>query len=132
MSSPLNVIIETEAAIAALSAAAFPVSAFDGCDRIAEIHKLLTDFIRFQTHVRLEASANLPRLEASANLPRLIPAPNFNDRRKIVKLLEDEGKQIQLLRCLLDTIDKENEVLYYLYNDPPCDTTQGVRDGQWH
>ena len=123
MSTPLNIIIETEAAIAALSASAFPVSSFDGRDRIAEIHKLLADFIRFQTHVRLEASANLPRL---------IPAPNFNDRRKIVKLLEDEGKRIQLLRCLLDTIDKENEVLYYLYNDPPCDTTQGVGDGHWH
>ena len=123
MSSPLNVIIETEAAIAALSAATFPVSVFDGRDRIAEIHKLLADFIRFQTHVHLEASANLPRL---------IPVPNFNDRRKIIKLLEDEGKWIQLLHCLLNTIDKENEVLYYLYNDPPCDTTQGVGDGQWH
>ena len=123
MSTPLNVISVTEATIAALSTAAFPVSAFDGRNRIAEIHKLLVDFIRFQTHVHLEASANLPRL---------IPAPNFNDCRKIVKLLEDEGKRIQLLRCLLDTIDKENEVLYYLYNDPPCDTTQGVGDGQWH
>ena len=123
MSSPLNIIIETEAVIATLSAATFPISAFNGCDRIAKIHKLLADFICFQTHVHLEASANLPHL---------IPAPNFNNRRKIVKLLEDEGKQIQLLRCLLDTIDKENEVLYYLYNDPPCNTTQGVGDGQWH
>ena len=123
MSSPLNVIIKTEAAIATLSTATFPISAFDGRNRIAEIHKLLADFICFQTHVRLEVSTNLPRL---------IPAPNFNDRRKIVKLLEDEGKWIQLLRCLLNTIDKENEVLYYLYNDPPCDTTQGVGDGQWH
>ena len=123
MSTPLNIITVTEAAIAALSATAFPVSAFDGRDRIAEIHKLLADFIRFQTHVRLEASANLPCL---------IPSPNFADRRNIVKLLEDEGKRIQLLCCLLDTIDKENEVLYYLYNDPPCDTTQGVGDGQWH
>ena len=123
MSSPLNIIIETEATIAALSAAAFPVSAFDGCDRIAKIHKLLMDFICFQMHIHLEASANLPHL---------ILVPNFNDRHKIVKLLEDEGKQIQLLCCLLDTIDKENEVLYYLYNDLPCDTTQGVGDGQWH
>ena len=123
MSSPLNIITMTEAAIATLSTAAFPVSAFDGRDRIAEIHKLLVDFIHFQTHVHLEASTNLPHL---------IPSPNFNDQRNIVKLLEDEGKWIQLLRCLLDTIDKENEVLYYLYNDPPCDTTQGVGDGQWH
>ena len=123
MSSPLNVITTTEAAVAVLSTAAFPIMAFDGCDRIAKIHKLLADFIRFQMHVRLKASANLPRL---------IPGPNFNNRRNIVKLLEDEGKWIQLLRCLLDTIDKENEVLYYLYNDPPCDTTQGVGDGQWH
>ena len=123
MSSPLNIITTTEAAVAALSTAAFPVLAFDGHDRIAKIHKLLADFIRFQTHVRLEASANLPHL---------ILGPNFNDRRNIVKLLEDEGKRTQLLCCLLDTIDKENEVLYYLYNDPPCDTTQGVGDGQWH
>ena len=123
MSSPLNIIIETEAAIAALSTAAFPISAFDGHDRIAKIHKLLVDFIRFQMHVCLEASANLPHL---------IPVPNFNDRHKIIKLLKDEGKQIQLLCCLLDTIEKENEVLYYLYNDPPCNTTQGVGDGQWH
>ena len=123
MSTPLNIIATTEATIAALSTTAFPVTAFDGRDRITEIHKLLADFICFQTHVRLEVSANLPRL---------IPSPNFNDGRNIVKLLEDEGKWIQLLRCLLDTIDKENEVLYYLYNDPPCDTTQGVGDGQWH
>ena len=123
MSTPLNIISVTEATITALSTAAFPVSAFDGRDRIAEIHKLLVDFIHFQTHVRLKASANLPRL---------IPSPNFNDRRNIIKLPEDEGKRIQLLRCLLDTIDKENEVLYYLYNNPPCDMTQGVGDGQWH
>ena len=123
MSTPLNVIATTEAAITALSTATFPVLAFDGHDQIAKIHKLLADFICFQTHIRLEASANLPCL---------ILGPNFADRRNIVKLLEDEGKRIQLLRCLLNTIDKENEVLYYLYNDPPCDMTQGVGDGQWH
>ena len=123
MSSPLNVIIETKAAIAALSATAFPISVFDGCDRIAEIHKLLMDFIRFQMHVYLEASTNLPCL---------ILVPNFNDCCKIIKLLEDEGKRIQLLCCLLNTINKENKVLYYLYNDLPCNMTQGVGDGQWH
>ena len=37
MSTPLNIITMTEAAVAALSTTAFPIMAFNGRDRIAEI-----------------------------------------------------------------------------------------------
>ena len=89
--------------------AAYPVSIFDGRERLAEIHRLLTDYYRYQVHTRFDAALHLPPIVAQAD---------GNTRQQIVQQLRDEHRRLETLKRLINTIDKGNEDLIYYYDHP--------------
>jgi uncharacterized membrane protein YccC len=92
--------------------ATYPVDAFDGCERLAEINRLLVDYIRYQSQVRIEAALNLPPLIHSADSAA---------RAQIIRCLKDEHRRLEGLKRLINNIDQTNEDLIHEYEDPPVD-----------
>ena len=95
------------------NAAAYNVNAFDGRERLTEINRLLTDFIRYQTQVRLEAASCLPIFVAAAD---------NGTRNQIVTRLKEEHRRLEALKRLITGIDKANEDLIHFYEDPPLES----------
>jgi uncharacterized membrane protein YccC len=93
--------------------AAYQVDAFDGHERLAEINRLLADYIRYQSQVRLEAASNLPPL---------IHSPNSAAHAQIIRHLKDEHRHLEGLKRLINNIDRTNEDLIHEYEDPPVDS----------
>jgi hypothetical protein len=93
--------------------AAYPVDAFDGRERLAEINWLLADYIHYQSQVRLKAASNLPPLIHSAN---------STARAQIICRLKDEHHRLEGLKRLINNIDQTNEDLIHKYEDPPVDS----------
>jgi uncharacterized membrane protein YccC len=92
---------------------AYPVDAFDGCERLAEINRLLADYIRYQSQVRLEAASNLPPLIHSANSAT---------HAQIIRRLKDEHHRLEGLKRLINNINRTNEDLIHEYEDPPVNS----------
>jgi hypothetical protein len=93
--------------------AAYPIDAFDGCERLAEINWLLADYIRYQSQVRLEAASNLPPL---------IHSTDSATGAQIIRRLKDEHRHLEGLKRLINNIDQTNEDLIHEYKDPPVDS----------
>ena len=88
---------------------AYPISTFDGRERLAEIHRLLADYYRYQVHTRFDAASHLPPIVAQAD---------GNARQQIVQQLRDKHRRLETLKRLINTIDKGNEDLIYYYDHP--------------
>ena len=89
--------------------AAYPISTFDRRERLAEIHRLLADYYRYQVHTRFDAASHLPPIVTQAD---------GNACRQIVQQLRDEHCRLETLKRLINTIDKGNEDLIYYYDHP--------------
>jgi len=95
---------------------AFDVPAFDARARYQEIHTEITDFLHYQSHVRLFAASSLP-----AEIPEL----QNEDRNRIVNLLCEENKRIKTLKWLLDIWEQNNtDILDAYCNAPTADPPQ--------
>ena len=105
----------TASSVSTLSphAAAYSVHAFDGRERLMEINQLLTDFIRYQTQVRLKAASCLPLF---------VSAADNGARNQIVTRLKEEHRRLEALKRLITGIDKANEDLIHFYEDPPLES----------
>jgi hypothetical protein len=93
--------------------AAYPVDAFNGRERLAEINRLLADYTRYQSQVRLKAASNLPPLIHSADSAA---------RAQIIRRLKDEHCRLEGLKRLINNIDRTKEDLIHEYEDPPVDS----------
>ena len=95
---------------------AFDVPAFDARARYQEIHVEITDFLHYQSHVRLFAASSLPAE---------VPEPRNEDRNRIVDLLREENKRIKTLKWLLDIWEQNNtDILDAYCNAPTADPPQ--------
>jgi len=95
---------------------AFDVPAFDGRARYQEIHSEITDFLHYQSHVRLFAASSLPAE---------VPKPQNEDRNHIINLLREENKRIKTLKWLLDVWEQNNtDILDAYCNAPTADPPQ--------
>src|SRR6266550_3672134 len=98
-------------AVPAADAAAFDVAAFDGRRRLQEIHKLLTSYLDYQSHIRSHAAMALP--------PTVL-RPSEDQRRAIVDLLKEENADFQILQDLMGMIKKENTRMIKKYDNRPA------------
>src|SRR6266576_4914252 len=98
-------------AVPAADAVAFDVSAFDRRRRFQEIHKLLTGFLNYQSHIRSHATMALPPT---------IPHLSEDHRRTIIDLLKEENADFQVLQDLIGIIKKENTRMIKKYDDKPA------------
>src|SRR6266566_1330920 len=89
---------------------AFDVPAFDAREWYQEIHAEITDFLHYQSHVRLFAASSLPAE---------IPEPRNEDRNRIVDLLCEENKRIKTLKWLLDIWEQNNSDILDAYCNVP-------------
>jgi hypothetical protein len=87
MSTPTNVQILDETAL-------------DGRARVARLHQELTDFLHFQSHIRLYAVSQLP--------PFVSP-PDTAAKRIILERLKEEQRRLGILKWLIDTIEANNK-----------------------
>jgi hypothetical protein len=91
---------------------AFDIGAFDGRERLASIHREITDFLHYQSHVRLYAAASLP--------PK-VPRPNDDAKDRIVRLLREENRRLKNLHKLLQTLEANNKEIIETYESTPTD-----------
>ena len=103
-------------------ATAYSVHTFNGLECLTEINWLLTDFIHYQTQVRLEATSCLPLFISTAN---------NSARNQIVTRLKEEHRRLEALKRLITGIDKANEDLIHFYEDPPLDSAWGNNTPGW-
>ena len=66
---------------------AYDVPAFNGRKQLMEIHHHLSDFLHYQSHIRLDAATSLP--------PGTLHADR-NERKAIIALLKEERLQEDL------------------------------------
>ena len=86
----------------------YNVLAFNGRKQLAEIHRHLSDFLHYQSHIRLDAATSLP--------PGTLHA-NQNERKAIIALLKEECLRLQTLKQLIDCIDTNTGEVLELYEE---------------
>ena len=87
---------------------AYNVPAFNGRKQLAEIHRHLSDFLHYQSHIQLDATTSLP--------PGMLHA-NRNERKAIIVLLKEECLRLQTLKQLIDCIDTNTSEILDLYEE---------------
>ena len=87
---------------------AYNVPAFNGRKQLTEIHHHLSDFLHYQSHIRLDATTSLP--------PGMLHA-NRNERKAIIVLLKEECLHLQTLKQLIDCIDMNTGEILDLYEE---------------
>ena len=87
---------------------AYNVPAFNGRKQLAEIHHHLSDFLHYQSHIRLDATTSLP--------PGTLHADR-NERKAIIALLKEERLRLQTLKQLIDCIDTNTGEVLKLYEE---------------
>jgi hypothetical protein len=100
--------MEGNATVPTIANPALDVSAFDGRPRIARLHQELTDFLHYQSHVRLYAATSLPPS---------VPEPDNQAWKNILQLIREEQRRIGILRWLLNTTKANNKDLIATYDD---------------
>ena len=91
---------------------AYNVPSFNSRDRLVALHKEITDFLHYQSHVRLAATESLPPHTSSAN---------ERERETIIEFLKEECARIRMLKCLLEMADDNAATLHSLFEDSPID-----------
>ena len=87
---------------------AYNVLAFNGRKQLVEIHRHLSDFLHYQSYVRLDAATSL--------LPGMLHA-NRNERKAIIMLLKEERLRLQTLKQLIDCINMNDGEILELYEE---------------
>ena len=67
---------------------AYSVLSFNGRDRLVALHKEITDFLHYQSHVRFAATKSLPPHTSAANK---------RERETIIEFLKEERTCIRTL-----------------------------------
>ena len=91
---------------------AYNVPSFNGRDRLVALHKEITDFLHYQSHVRFAATESL--------LPHT-SAANEWERETIIEFLKEECARIQTLKRLLEMADDNTAALHSFFEDSPVD-----------
>ena len=87
---------------------AYNVPAFNGRKQLAEIHCHLSDFLHYQSHIRLDAATSL--------LPGTLHA-NRRERDAIIAIIKEERLHLQTLKQLIDCIDMNDGEILELYEE---------------
>ena len=87
---------------------AYNVSAFNGRKQLAEVHRHLSDFLHYQSHVRLDAATSLP--------PGTLQA-NRRECDAIIAIIKEERLRLQTLKQLIDCIDTNDGEILKLYKE---------------
>ena len=91
---------------------AYNVPSFNGRDRLIALHKEITDFLHYQSHVRFAATESLPPHTSTAN---------ERERETIIEFLKEERARIRTLKRLLEMADDNATALHSLFEDSPVD-----------
>jgi hypothetical protein len=86
----------------------YSIPAFNGHERLVCIHQEITDFLHYQSHVRLAAASCLPPGTRAAHQ---------QEREVIIEFLKEECSRIRTLRALLDVAENNDMELQGLYKD---------------
>ena len=86
----------------------YNVPAFNGRKQLAEIHHHLSDFLHYQSHIRLDAATYLP--------PGTLHA-NHRKRDAIIAIIKEERLCLQTLKQLIDCIDTNDGEILELYEE---------------
>ena len=89
---------------------AYNVPSFNGHDRLIALHKEITDFLHYQSHVRFAATESLPPHTS---------ATNEREREMIIEFLKEERAHIRTLKHLLKMADDNAAALHSLFEDSP-------------
>ena len=89
---------------------AYNVLSFNGRDRLVALHKEITDFLHYQSHVRFAATESLPPHTSAAN---------ERERETIIVFLKEERARIRTLKRLLEMADDNTAALHSLFEDSP-------------
>ena len=89
---------------------AYNVPSFNGCDRLVALHKEITDFLYYQSHIQFATTESLPPHTSSAN---------EWERETIIEFLKEERTRIKTLRCLLEMADDNAAKLHCFFEDSP-------------
>ena len=87
---------------------AYDVPAFNRRKQLAEIHRHLSNFLHYQSHIQLDAATSLPSGTLHAN---------WNERKVIIVLLKEERLCLQTLKQLIDCIDTNTGEVLELYEE---------------
>ena len=87
---------------------AYNVPAFNRRKQLVDIHCHLTDFLHYQSHIRLDAATSLP--------PGTLHTDR-NERKAIIALLKEEHLHLQTLKQLIDCIDMNTGKILNLYEE---------------
>ena len=87
---------------------AYNVLAFNGRKQLAEIHRHLSDFLHYQSHIRLNA--------ATALLPGTLHA-NHRKHDAIITIIKEERLRLQTLKQLIDCINTNDGEILELYEE---------------
>jgi hypothetical protein len=87
---------------------AYSVPAFNGHECLTRIHQEITDFLHYQSHVRLTAASSLPPSTHAANQ---------QEREAIIEFLKEERSRIRTLQALFDMAENNDMELQVLYED---------------
>jgi hypothetical protein len=91
---------------------AYNVPSFNGRDHLVALHKEITDFLHYQSHVQFAATESLPPHTSAANK---------QERETIIEFLKEERAHIRTLKCLLEMADDNAAALHSLFKDSPVD-----------
>ena len=91
---------------------AYNVPSFNGHDRLVALHKEITDFLHYQSHVQFAVTESLPP-HTSAAIER--------ERETIIEFLKEEHACIRTLKRLLEMADDNAAALHSLFEDSPID-----------
>ena len=91
---------------------AYNVPSFNGHDCLIALHKEITDFLHYQSHVRFTATESLPPHTSTAN---------EWERETIIEFLKEERACIRMLKRLLEMADNNTPTLHSLFEDSPVD-----------
>jgi hypothetical protein len=108
---------ETAMASTSTTNPTYSVPAFNGRERLIQIHQEIMDLLHYQSHVCLAAALHLPPGTRTANQ---------QEREAIIEFLKEERACIRTLHTLLDMAENNDVELQGLYEDSPITT-----DADW-
>ena len=91
---------------------AYNVPSFNSRDCLVALHKEITDFLHYQSHVWFAVTKSLPPHTSAANK---------QERETIIEFLKEERAHIRMLKCLLEMADNNTAALHSLFEDLPVD-----------
>ena len=100
----------------------YNVPSFNACDRLIALHKEITDFLHYQSHVWFAATEVLPPHTSAAN---------EWERETIIEFLKEECARIRTLKRLLEMADDNTAVLHSLFEDSPVDLDINWGEFNW-